>query len=106
MRVCLNAATFNRGNNNYLIWDVYREEINIFTYIFDHTSMVGNRYFANIFAMNVYVELIFKNSSLLYSTLTISGTHLNPRLRIECSRSGQQLLDFQSKLISQFEMNT
>ena len=104
--VCLNTATFNCGSNNYLIWDIYREEINIFTYILDQTSMVGNRYFTNNFALNFYVELIFKNSSLLYSTLTINGTHLNPRLRIECSRSGQQLLDFQSKLISQFEMNT
>ncbi len=105
MSVCLNAATFNCGNNNYLIWDIYREEITIFTYTFDQTSMVGNRYLSSIFAMNFYVELIFKNSSFLYSTLTINGTHLNPRLRIECSRSGQQLLDFQSKLISQFEMN-
>ncbi len=67
--------------------------------------MVGQRYFQRLYEMNVYVELIFKNTSLLHSTLTINGTRLNPRLRIECSRSGQQLSNFQSKLISQFEMN-
>ncbi len=68
--------------------------------------MVGERLFQIVLGINTYVELIFKNSSLLHSILTINGTHLNPRLRIECSRSGQQLLDFQSKLISQFDVNT
>ena len=109
--VCLNAATFHCVDSNFLVWDIYQDKRNIFSYPFDSASMVGERLFQIVLGINTYVELILKNSSLLHSTLlhstlTINGTHLNPRLRIECSRSGQQLLDFQSKLISQFDVNT
>ncbi len=106
MSVCLNAATFHCVDSNFLVWDIYQDERNIFSYPFESDSMVDDRLFQTVLGINTYVELILKNSSILHSTLTINGTHLNPRLRIECSRSGQQLLDFQGKLISQFDVNT